>query len=98
MVGMGGRTLMSELLRVYLDPAEVGLDGYPLAWHGVRIRTDSGIERMDAIKDLIRERDGHRCLRCGHPYPPGIAASHPRGEWTPCDEHCSHHDNNPVRV
>jgi hypothetical protein len=48
-----------------------------------------------AIKNLIREQAGHRCLRCGHPYPPGIADTHQRGEWTPCDEHCTHGE--PIR-
>lgn len=53
-------------------------------------------EAHPPIKDFIREQAGHRCLRCGHPYPPGIADSHPRGEWTPCDEGCAH--GRPYRV
>ncbi len=84
---------MSDFLRVYLDPAEIGTDDYPLAWHGAKIRTDAGIERIGAIKDLIRERDGHRCLRCGHPYRKG---EHRNGEWSPCDEDCHH--KGPFRV
>lgn len=43
-----------------------------------------------AIKDLVRERDGHRCLRCGHPYEKGM------GEWSPCDVRCTH--LGPVRM
>ncbi len=44
------------------------------------------------IKRLVRERAGNRCLRCGHPYAEGD------GEWSPCDEHCTHQDNGPIRV
>lgn len=33
------------------------------------------------------ERAGHRCIRCGHPYRKG---QHGKGEWTPCDEKCTH--------
>jgi hypothetical protein len=36
---------------------------------------------------------GHRCIRCGHPYTKG---THGKGEWTRCDEHCTHNDG-PVR-
>lgn len=36
------------------------------------------------IKDEIRARDGHRCLRCKHPYAKGA------GEWSECDEQCTH--------
>jgi hypothetical protein len=39
------------------------------------------------IKDLIREWADHRCQRCGHPYHSG---EHGNGEWSPCDEHCTH--------
>lgn len=91
---------MSDLLRVYLDPSEVGLDGYPRAWHkdtavpaspgGPCASVGCGGTIHLAIKDHIRLRDGHRCLRCHHPYPPGIAERYPRGEWTPCDKQCSH--------
>lgn len=30
---------------------------------------------------------GHRCVRCGHPYKKG---EHGKGEWTRCDERCTH--------
>ncbi len=66
-------------LRVY-TPDECGPDGYPFAWH----RED---ERGPAIKDLVREEVDHRCIRCGHPYKNG---EHGNGEWSPCDEHCTH--------
>jgi hypothetical protein len=41
----------------------------------------------DQIGDRVREEAGHRCIRCGHPYRTG---AHGKGQWTPCDEHCSH--------
>lgn len=40
-----------------------------------------------------REAAGHRCIRCGHPFETG---KHGRGEWTPCDEKCTH--DGPVRL
>lgn len=64
---------MSVLLRVY-EPGECGRDGYPLAWH----------HGTPAIKDLVRDQAGSRCVRCGHPYAKGT------GEWSPCDERCTH--------
>lgn len=78
---------MSDLLRVYLDPTEIGGDGYPYAWHKgiVLARVGEGDEvRAPAIKDLVREQSGNRCARCRHPYAAGD------GEWSPCDEHCAH--------
>jgi hypothetical protein len=59
--------------------SECGKDGYPLAWH-------------ESVKDAVREGAGHRCVRCGHPYRKG---EHGNGEWTPCDERCTH--EGPVR-
>jgi len=78
----------TSLFRVYYDEREVGLDGYPYAWHKI----PDGI----GIKYLVRELAGHRCVRCGHPYPPLIAKEHPRGEWTPCGDYCSH--GGPMRI
>lgn len=75
---------MDELLRVYFDPTEIGEDGYPHAW-GKGIADIANFQ--PAIKDLIRERDGHRCLRCGHPY---LKGQHGNGEWSPCDDYCDH--------
>lgn len=86
---------MSELFRIY-SPEECGPDGYPNAWHQstwapVPAGTPAGVEhRLLPIKDTVRELAGNRCERCGHPYPPGVAAAYPRGEWTPCDERCAH--------
>ena len=71
---------MNDLLRLY-DPEAVGADGYPPEWH--------------QVKHMVREQAGHRCERCQHPYPRGVAKLYPRGEWTPCDERCTHGE--PVR-
>lgn len=30
---------------------------------------------------------GHRCIRCSHPYKKG---ENGKGEWSPCDERCTH--------
>jgi hypothetical protein len=75
-----------RLLRVYFDPAEIGLDGYPYAWHKELLWPADGVI-TPAIKDLIREQAGQRCVRCGHPYRSG---QHGSGEWSPCDEQCEH--------
>jgi hypothetical protein len=40
-----------------------------------------------AIGDATRERAGHRCIRCRHPYRVGQQGS---GEWSPCDAQCRH--------
>ncbi|MBS0328261.1 MAG: HNH endonuclease [Proteobacteria bacterium] len=39
------------------------------------------------ISDAIWAAAGHRCVRCLHPYRKG---EHGKGEWTPCDERCTH--------
>lgn len=39
------------------------------------------------IGDRVRAENGHRCIRCGHRYKTG---EHGKGEWSPCDEGCSH--------
>lgn len=69
-----------RLLRVY-EPSECGADGYPLAWH----------KGEPAIKDLVRELAGHRCIRCRHPFVVGETP----GKWSQCDEQCRH--EGPVR-
>lgn len=33
------------------------------------------------------EAAGHRCIRCGHPY---VKGQNGNGEWSPCDEKCTH--------
>ena len=58
---------------------ECGKDGYPLEWHAY-------------IKHRVREEAGHRCVRCQHPYRVG---ENGRGEWSPCDERCTH--RGPIR-
>lgn len=35
----------------------------------------------------VREEAGHRCIRCHHPFETG---THGKGEWTPCDNMCTH--------
>jgi hypothetical protein len=55
-------------------PHELGSDGYPFEWHL-------------SIKHIVREEAEHRCIRCGHPY---RIREHGSGEWSPCDERCSH--------
>jgi len=86
------------LLRQYAS-WELGGDGYPPEWHRPSLLSKTGIRytgttaklvfpenvisAAPAIKDLIRERDEHRCLRCRHPYRGG-------GEWSPCNEECEH--------
>lgn len=56
------------------DAADACKDGYPRAWH-------------ESVKDAVREEAGYRCVRCGHPYRKG---EHGNGQWSPCDEQCSH--------
>jgi len=82
---------MTGLALIVYPPELIGPDGYPYAWHGRSARDAPEDEpRYKPIKDYVRELAGHRCERCGHPYPPGIAEKHPRGEWTPCDDLCTH--------
>lgn len=46
-----------------------------------------------AIREAARAAAGHRCIRCGHPFKCGESGS---GEWSPCDERCTH--SIPVRL
>lgn len=39
------------------------------------------------IGDRVRAEAGHRCIRCGHRYKTG---EHGKGQWTPCDDRCTH--------
>ena len=68
---------MTELLRVYFDPAELDREGYPKAW-------STGADGALAIKDLVRQEAGNRCIRCFHPYKKGD------GQWSACDSKCIH--------
>jgi len=91
---------MTDLLRVYFDPAEIhATTGYPYAWSQESESADQSNRQLGdgprlnlPIKNMIRERDGNRCLRCGHPYRKG---EHGNGEWSACDEKCVH--TGPVR-
>jgi 5-methylcytosine-specific restriction endonuclease McrA len=81
---------VSEILRVYTRPEEIGRDGYPLAWHKCTSCLGDGCTVCGgegSAKDLVRALAGHRCVRCGHPYRKG---EHGKGEWSPCDEQCTH--------
>lgn len=81
------------------DPEAVGRDGYPHPWH--RLALDELVRLPDwgalvfprggdvGVKDVVRARADHRCVRCGHPYVEG-------GEWSRCDERCTH--DGPLRV
>lgn len=40
------------------------------------------------LRAASRAEAGHRCIRCGHPYPP--MKREDRGEWSVCDEQCTH--------
>lgn len=70
-----------SVLRVY-EAGECDKDGYPLAWH----------KGEPAIKDLVRDLAGHRCLRCLHPF---VCGQTP-GEWSRCALSCDH--AGPIRV
>jgi 5-methylcytosine-specific restriction endonuclease McrA len=63
-------------LRLYA-PEELAKDGYPPEWH-----------KEPGIKHLVRAEAEHRCVRCLHPYTKETAG--PKGEWSPCDERCTH--------
>lgn len=81
----------AELFRVY-DPEECGKDGYPFAWHKptqAPPEYQTGLPQdgpliWEPVKNIVRANAGDRCLRCGHPYSKGA------GEWSPCDELCTH--------
>lgn len=85
------------VFRLYADD-ELGKDGYPRAWHQFEV-DDLGIGvatvRDFGIKHLVRANADHRCIRCGHPYQNG---KHSNGEWSPCDDLCTHQDDGPLRV
>lgn len=71
---------MAEDMFRLYAPDEAGPDGYSLEWHR-------------SIKHAVREQAGFRCVRCQHPYRNG---EHGKGEWSPCDETCTHYG--PFRV
>lgn len=56
-------------------------------WPGIdEFGSDGYPVAWHTIKHEVRAAAGHRCVRCGHPYQKGA------GEWSPCDERCSHGD------
>jgi hypothetical protein len=82
-----------SLLRVYA-PEECGSDDYPFAWaHETQADDQSNRYAGDGprleppIKEYVRYQADNRCERCGHPY---LVGEHGSGEWSPCDEHCTH--------
>lgn len=66
--------MKAEHLYRQYAPDELGADGYPPVWH-------------QTLKHDVRAAALNRCLRCKHPYETG---AHGNGEWTPCDECCTH--------
>ncbi len=45
-----------------------------------------------ALRLRVRAEAGHRCIRCQHPFESG---KHGKGEWSPCDDICTH--SGPIR-
>lgn len=87
-------------LRLY-DPESVGPDGYPPEWHklpapSIEIPDGWEIEAIAGIKHIVRAQAGHRCIRCGHPWPLERSTRPAGPEWSPCDERCTH--GGPVRL
>lgn len=81
--------MTADLLRVYLDPAEIDPDsGYPWQWKiGVRtLEGDPVGAPKRRIPDIVREQAGHRCVRCFHPFVVGETP----GRWSRCDRRCAH--------
>lgn len=79
--------MTSDLFRMYLPVECNGKTGYPFPW------APKPGDPVPAIKDIVREQAGHRCVRCGHPYRKG---EHGNGEWSPCDSRCTH--KGPMRL
>lgn len=42
-----------------------------------------------AVREAARAAAGHRCVRCGHPFQCGLKRAD-KGEWSDCDENCTH--------
>lgn len=76
--------------RVYAR-SELGPDGYPPIWH-------------TRLKHEVRERAGHRCVRCKHPYVTKAAGGEMMREVVDgklasvslCDDECTHPE--PIHV
>ena len=85
-----------QLLRTY-EARELGADGYPRAWHRCPACEGRGGTQFGrcwwclgqgSAKELVRALAGRRCERCQHPYQAGAVGA--RGEWSRCDERCTH--------
>lgn len=61
-------------------------------YDAAELRRDGYPVLWPKINAALIEEMGYRCERCGHPYRKG---THGSGEWSPCDELCTHGD--PVR-
>jgi hypothetical protein len=53
-----------------------------MSWFKNNYAADGKADRL-----AVREAAGHRCIRCLHPFESG---NHGKGEWSPCDEQCTH--------
>jgi hypothetical protein len=98
----GGR--VSDLLRVYFDPAEIGPDGYPLAWHNCQECVSGRVPYgpPDEDGEPAEWDQCGACLGLGSikdliRWEAGnrcVRCGHPyekgAGEWSPCDENCRH--------
>jgi hypothetical protein len=65
------------------------------AYFDEELRKDGYPKAWPEINALVVEIAGSRCIRCGHPYRKG---EHGNGEWSPCDEHCTHTSGNVTSV
>lgn len=95
---------MSDLLDIYLDPADLDPDGYPHAWtrcptcDGQRYIEVSWIENaFDPVcTDCAGEGSikdlvrAHAGHRCVRCGHPYRKGEHGNGEWSPCDTTCTH--------
>lgn len=64
----------------------------PMPGAGPQI-SEHGWFQHGGVKHLVRAEAGHRCVRCRHPYRNG---EHGNGQWSVCDERCTH--GGPLRV
>lgn len=75
------------MVKITLGTGDLAAEAEP----ELRLYTEPALDgypaEWPAIKDHVRELAGHRCIRCGHPYRKG---EHGNGEWSPCDERCTH--------
>jgi hypothetical protein len=96
------RVSLQDILRVYLDPAEIGADGYPRRWHRPPAQA-----LIEGAEPLVGRENVNSALQALGPFPMSIKdyvreqagnrcvrCHHPyekgMGEWSPCDEQCTH--------